>query len=642
MSAAERKPPSPRQRGAKGWAIEVRYRGHRRNATLPTPQAAIAWWYIAVESIDEHDYCPIPDEVADLIADRTAPKGTAPRLRFDEVLERHYEQAAAQAARQGHRVDSVENKIGGLRRVGKWLTGQNVNYWDEITPDVVEDLNWWLAEDPGISFKTGKNHVSWLRQMGRTAQKMGLDDPFAGDALEVPTRKRSGTTVDRSKWLITWREIVELASHMPAQWCLFILLPWACGLRPGEVFGLRVQDWDPETRTLYIHSQGGRRYKNHTRISEDEAHRLGDAAVKIGRWWYRKDVVRFVDTTKTAAGIREVPVPPTVAKIINEYISEFHPGASPDSTDRLLVHPDPTKTADDQNAPRYWLRKAVQATGIGEDRPGLSVNAQHLRRCFLTTLFRGIADQGDASRFKRTAALVTGHKVEDIDREILPVAAAHYDLHGINLSHLDACAAVVERVIEESGTTFEFTTGSVPWGGDDWLDTTEVSELLGLTASMVHKRMRRPGFPVRIRYAPGPKFDPQVLFHKDDLIAYREMMDRLRPIQDLVEVFDVDYFAVLDGCRHADVRVYRWDNVAQVDSARLDDIRDAIVNVRGEPDGTVSAAHAARRLGITENRIRVYILQGHLEDAGKRGRSQRITTASLELALKKQANGELP
>ena len=200
----------------------------------------------------------------------------------------------------------------------------------DITPQVVRA--WHSGLD--ASRPTQRAHTySLLRSILSTAV---TDEILASN----PCRVRGAGSAKRVRSIepATLGELEVLLERIPAQYRALVLIGAWCGLRFGEVSELRRKDVDLKAGTIHVMR----------------------GVVRIG-----KEVT--VGKPKTAAGMRDVAIPPHLLPILKEHLKE-HVGAGGEA----LLFPsvgDPDVQVHSNTFRRHWLKARVAA-----GRPDLRVH----------------------------------------------------------------------------------------------------------------------------------------------------------------------------------------------------------------------------------------------------------------------------
>ncbi len=192
----------------------------------------------------------------------------------------------------------------------------------DITPQVVRA--WHSGLD--ASRPTQRAHTySLLRSILSTAV---TDEILASN----PCRVRGAGSAKRVRSIepATLGELEVLLERIPAQYRALVLIGAWCGLRFGEVSELRRKDVDLKAGTIHVMR----------------------GVVRIG-----KEVT--VGKPKTAAGMRDVAIPPHLLPILKEHLKE-HVGAGGEA----LLFPsvgDPDVQVHSNTFRRHWLKARVAA-----------------------------------------------------------------------------------------------------------------------------------------------------------------------------------------------------------------------------------------------------------------------------------------
>jgi integrase len=148
------------------------------------------------------------------------------------------------------------------------------------------------------------------------------------DSNPARIRGAGSTTRARTIRTATPAEITELTKLMPPRWALMIPLAGWCGLRFGEAVELRRADID-----------------------------LADECIRVRRGAVRTSDGYVVDTTKSAAGSRDVSIPPHLVPLIEAHLAEY----VGNSADSLLFATDGGGHLQPGTFARHWhrARKAI-------------------------------------------------------------------------------------------------------------------------------------------------------------------------------------------------------------------------------------------------------------------------------------------
>jgi integrase len=249
---------------------------------------------------------------------------------------------------------------------------------DEIKPDMIRTWYAGLATGP-----TRKAHAYGLLHAI-------LATAVADDAIEGanPARIRGATQVRRAREIrpATVPELATIAAGMrPAYQAMVLLAAW-CGLRFGELAELRRKDID-----------------------------LARGVVHVRRGVTHPSTGPVVGTPKSAAGVRDVAIPPRLLPVIEAHLAEHVP---PGRDSLLFVSPSGTHLRSDSRM-HDEFRAAAAATG----RPdltfhGLRHTGATLAAATGATLAELMARLGHSTP---NAAMRYQHATSDRDHEIAAV-----------------------------------------------------------------------------------------------------------------------------------------------------------------------------------------------------------------------------
>jgi len=186
---------------------------------------------------------------------------------------------------------------------------------NQITPELVGV--WYDRLDP--SKPTRRAHAYSLL---RTVMGQAIDDGKHPGPNPCQIRGAGKATRAREIHPATPAEIVAIADGMPEHLRLLVLLAAWCGLRFGELAELRRKDLD-----------------------------TGRGVVHVRRAVVRVDGRDLIGPPKSAAGVREIAIPPHVVPAVVDHLAE-HVDPGPDAlvfprrpgTDLHLIHTETTKT----------------------------------------------------------------------------------------------------------------------------------------------------------------------------------------------------------------------------------------------------------------------------------------------------------
>ena len=205
-----------------------------------------------------------------------------------------------------------DGRIGGSRYVGlrAGVARAILPFWGSrklasITSGDVEAWYEWMRKDRKMKPASARARVEILRLMEVFAQRKGL---MKAGAVGVAKRELGVSPRERIR-TFTFDQVVHLLStaarNPPPAWrkrnaalsVCFINLAAFCGLRFGEIAGLKRENFDAEARVVRV---------RHSMSSVDG-----------------------LKGPKTRAGIRDVPIPQHIAEIVSAFIGQFQV-ANPD------------------------------------------------------------------------------------------------------------------------------------------------------------------------------------------------------------------------------------------------------------------------------------------------------------------------
>ncbi|AMK57841.1 tyrosine-type recombinase/integrase [Bifidobacterium angulatum] len=228
-----------------------------------------------------------------------------------------------------------------------------------ITEITTADLNRWLADMDNFGGATPRKRTfQTLKAVYAKAVNEGVVDrsPVTMKAPALPKSRQAEIPV------ATAAELQTIYEHMTPTTRISVWLGATLGLRIGEVVSLQVQDWNPETKTIYI------------RHSEDrDGHGLKDPKNAASK------------TTKT--------VPPRLAKLIEEACEGKQP------TDFIVTAADGTHIT--SNRLRDHFDDARKAAG----RPDLHFHT--LRATSITAAVQGGATLKETMAYGRHSDAAT-------------------------------------------------------------------------------------------------------------------------------------------------------------------------------------------------------------------------------------------
>ncbi|HEY5135287.1 MAG TPA: site-specific integrase [Candidatus Nanopelagicales bacterium] len=175
---------------------------------------------------------------------------------------------------------------------------------DQIEPDDVrrwysrlsDGLRASLAESGRNGSATVARSYRLLRAILQTAVE---DDILERNPCRIPS---AGDARSPERPVLSAQEIGRLADEVPLSYRAFVLVAGFTGLRAGEIAALRLSDLDL---------------------------RRGSAVLRVTRRFYRVAGTLTVDTPKSEAGARTLPLPAFVADELRAHLAEFRPDAGP-------------------------------------------------------------------------------------------------------------------------------------------------------------------------------------------------------------------------------------------------------------------------------------------------------------------------
>lgn len=171
---------------------------------------------------------------------------------------------------------------------------------DQIEPDDVgrwysrlsDGLRASLAESGRDGSATVARSYRLLRAILQTAVD---DDILTRNPCRIPG---AGDARSPERPVLSAQEIGRLADEVPVSYRAFVLVAGFTGLRAGEIAALRLSDLDL---------------------------RRGSAVLRVNRRFYRVAGTLTVDTPKSEAGARTLPLPAFVADELRAHLAEFRP-----------------------------------------------------------------------------------------------------------------------------------------------------------------------------------------------------------------------------------------------------------------------------------------------------------------------------
>lgn len=175
---------------------------------------------------------------------------------------------------------------------------------DQIEPDDVR--RWYSRLSDGLraslaeSGRNGSATVARSYRLLRAILQTAVDDDIlARNPCRIPG---AGDARSPERPVLSAQEIGRLADEVPASYRAFVLVAGFTGLRAGEIAALRLSDLDL---------------------------RRGSAVLRVNRRFYRVAGALTVDTPKSEACARTLPLPAFVADELRAHLVEFRPDAGP-------------------------------------------------------------------------------------------------------------------------------------------------------------------------------------------------------------------------------------------------------------------------------------------------------------------------
>jgi integrase len=465
-------------------------------------------------------------------------------------------------------------------------------------------------------------------------------DPTEGVVAKKPNpkaklRKRAPQNRVRA---LSLAECKRQAQWMTIHHQLAYWLQRCAGLRISEVFGLLVSDIhdDGDIMLIDIWAQGG---KTFVVTDENGTERR----------------VRRKEMTKTAAGVRVVPLAEPLAELIRTYLAAFHLDEDTDLSTRPLVV---VNRGQGQSAYQSAFDRALERADLGFGRLGFDVDTHHLRKSFSAELqWSGQVPEHVRSRYlghqqqaHSGGAAVTA-KVYSPDMPHIaalePAARAMSDAIATQVGRLVDPApiedllgrwhrydqerrAVTEEVLSAAG----LVRGAMSPAGESVVSVDEAAGLLGASRTSVWRLLDRGNLEAReitsVQGAPRRMVTVASIEH---------WLARVQPgvtSSDLAREFSTppDRVRILArrlGCspRKAEGRgfVYTDEEAEQIRAVLTDDARLA--------ETTLSITDAAKALGVSWNIARRLVELGELEAV--QGKADlRVTRASVESRMEKR------
>ena len=175
---------------------------------------------------------------------------------------------------------------------------------DQIEPDDIR--RWYSRLSDGLraslaeSGRNGSATVARSYRLLRAILQTAVDDDIlTRNPCRIPG---AGDARSPERPVLSAQEIGRLADEVPVSYRAFVLVAGFTGLRAGEIAALRLSDLDL---------------------------RRGNAVLRVNRRFYRVAGTLTVDTPKSEAGARTLPLPAFVADELRAHLAEFRPDAGP-------------------------------------------------------------------------------------------------------------------------------------------------------------------------------------------------------------------------------------------------------------------------------------------------------------------------
>jgi integrase len=175
---------------------------------------------------------------------------------------------------------------------------------DQIEPDDIR--RWYSRLSDGLraslaeSGRNGSATVARSYRLLRAILQTAVDDDIlTRNPCRIPG---AGDARSPERPVLSAQEIGRLADEVPVSYRAFVLVAGFTGLRAGEIAALRLSDLDL---------------------------RRGNAVLRVNRRFYRVAGTLTVDTPKSEAGARTLPLPAFVADELRAHLVEFRPDAGP-------------------------------------------------------------------------------------------------------------------------------------------------------------------------------------------------------------------------------------------------------------------------------------------------------------------------
>lgn len=175
---------------------------------------------------------------------------------------------------------------------------------DQIEPDDIR--RWYSRLSDGLraslaeSGRNGSATVARSYRLLRAILQTAVDDDIlTRNPCRIPG---AGDARSPERPVLSAQEIGRLADEVPVSYRAFVLVAGFTGLRAGEIAALRLSDLDL---------------------------RRGNAVLRVNRRFYRVAGTLTIDTPKSEAGARTLPLPAFVADELRAHVVEFRPDAGP-------------------------------------------------------------------------------------------------------------------------------------------------------------------------------------------------------------------------------------------------------------------------------------------------------------------------
>ena len=175
---------------------------------------------------------------------------------------------------------------------------------DQIEPDDIR--RWYSRLSDGLraslaeSGRNGSATVARSYRLLRAILQTAVDDDIlTRNPCRIPG---AGDARSPERPVLSAQEIGRLADEVPLSYRAFVLVAGFTGLRAGEIAALRLSDLDL---------------------------RRGNAVLRVNRRFYRVAGTLTIDTPKSEAGARTLPLPAFVADELRAHLVEFRPDAGP-------------------------------------------------------------------------------------------------------------------------------------------------------------------------------------------------------------------------------------------------------------------------------------------------------------------------